>query len=244
MNILEGLKDFIVITGHYGCGKTNFAINLAFDFVKSGRKVTVVDMDLINPYFRTSDFKGLLVEKGIEVITPVFGATNLDIPSLPANMYSIFEKKDSVVIVDVGGDDAGSTVLGRFKPQFDITDYDMLYVINRYRSMSTDLNEAVEVLEEIKAVSGLKPSKIINNSHLMSETTQNVFDEGVKFARETSEKTGLPIYLTTVQKEMLDAGKISIGSDADMRDTGLIYPVEIYVKTVWGSDFYANHIAI
>ena len=231
MDILDGLKNFIVVTGHYGCGKTNFTINLAFDFVKAGRKVTVVDMDLINPYFRTSDFRGLLEEKGIEVITPVFGATNLDIPSLPANMYSIFEKKDSVVIVDVGGDDAGSTVLGRFKPQFDNTDYDMLYVINRFRSMSTDLNEAVEVLEEIKAVSGLTPSKLINNSHLMSETTQTVLEDGIKFAQETSEKTGLPIYLTTVQKEFLESGKVSI--ETGMKDAGLIYPVEIYVKTVW-----------
>ena len=242
MNILEGLKDFIVITGHYGCGKTNFTINLAFDFVKAGRKVTVVDMDLINPYFRTSDFKGLLEEKGIEVITPVFGATNLDIPSLPANMYSIFEKKDSVVIVDVGGDDAGSTVLGRFRPQFDNTDYDMLYVINRYRSMSTDLNEAVEVLEEIKAVSGLKPTKLINNSHLMSETTQNVFDEGVKFAHETSEKTGLPVYLTTVQKEMLENGTVSAESGKNPEDTGLIYPIDIFVKTVWQQNHNIGNI--
>ena len=96
--MIEKLKDFIVVTGHYGCGKTNFTINLALDFVKAGRKVTVVDMDLINPYFRTSDFKGILEEKGVEVITPVFGATNLDIPSLPASMYGIFEKKDVVII--------------------------------------------------------------------------------------------------------------------------------------------------
>ena len=95
--MIEKLKDFIVVTGHYGCGKTNFAINLAFDYIKAGRKVTLVDMDLINPYFRTSDFRGILEERGVEVITPVFGATNLDIPSLPAAMYGIFEKKGAWV---------------------------------------------------------------------------------------------------------------------------------------------------
>ena len=235
--MIDNLKNFIVITGHYGCGKTNFAINLAFDFVKSGKEVTVVDMDLINPYFRTSDFKGILEEKGIEVITPVFGATNLDIPSLPASMYSIFEKKDRVVIVDVGGDDAGSTVLGRFRPQFENTDYDMLYVINRYRSMSTDMDEAIEVLEEIKAVSGLKPSKLINNSHLMFETTAEVLRSGMDFANDISKKTGLPVYCTTVRRDIFDRVKNSNNNDAEFNELSEkitnLYPVDIFVKTIW-----------
>lgn len=235
--MIDNLKNFIVITGHYGCGKTNFAINLAFDFVKSGKEVTVVDMDLINPYFRTSDFKGILEEKGIEVITPVFGATNLDIPSLPASMYSIFEKKDRVVIVDVGGDDAGSTVLGRFRPQFENTDYDMLYVINRYRSMSTDMNEAIEVLEEIKAVSGLKPSKLVNNSHLMFETTAEVLRNGMDFADDISKKTGLPVYCTTVRRDIFDRVKNSNDNDAEFNELSEkitnLYPIDIFVKTVW-----------
>ena len=225
-NILDNLKKFLVVTGHYGCGKTNLVLNMALDFARKGEKVTVVDMDLINPYFRTSDFKGILEEKGIEVITPVFGATNLDIPSLPASMYSIFEKKN-VVIVDVGGDDAGSMVLGRFKPQFDSVDYEMLYVINRFRSMSTDLDEAVEVLKEIEAVSGLKPTGLVNNSHLMADTNQSVFDEGLEFADRISVKTGLPILFSTIQRELYDKGII-----VPMKNTE-IYPIDIHVKTVW-----------
>ena len=139
------LKDFVVVTGHYGCGKTNFSINLALDYAAKGRKVTIVDMDLVNPYFRTSDYRELLESKGIEVIAPVFGHTNLDIPSLPASMYSIFDSKD-MVIVDVGGDDIGSTVLGRFRPKFEGLDYDMLYVVNRFRNLTATPEEAVEVL--------------------------------------------------------------------------------------------------
>ena len=225
-DLLCGLKKFIVVTGHYGCGKTNLVLNMALDFVEQGEKVTVVDMDLINPYFRTSDFKNILEEKGIEVITPVFGATNLDIPSLPASMYSIFEKKN-VVIIDVGGDDAGSTVLGRFRPQFENLDYDMLYVINRFRSKSTDLDEAIEVLQEIMAVSGLKPSGLVNNSHLMFDTNQAVFDEGLNFADTISEKTGLPILFSTIEKDLLNNGTVI------PKDFTKTYPVDIHVKTVW-----------
>ena len=205
MDIFNDLKKFIVVTGHYGCGKTNFSINLALDYAKAGNQVTVVDMDLINPYFRTSDYKGILEEKGIEVITPVFGATNLDITSLPAKMYSIFEKKN-IVIIDVGGDDAGSTVLGRFKPQFDMVDYDMLYVVNRYRSMKDDMGEAVNVLREIEAVSGLKPSKIVNNTHLMYDTDKKVYEEGIAFAESISKETGLPILCNTIRKDLLESG--------------------------------------
>ena len=127
----------------------------------------------------------------------------------------------------MGGDDAGSTVLGRFRPQFDMVDYDMLYVINRFRSMSTDLDEAVEVLGEIEAVCGLKPSGLVNNSHLMLETNQAIFDEGLSFADRISEKTGLPVLFTTLQKELLDTGVIM------PKDMAKTYPVDIHVKTVW-----------
>ena len=156
----------------------------------------------------------------------MFGATNLDIPSLPASMYGIFEKKD-VVIIDVGGDDAGSMVLGRFKPQFDKVDYDMLYVINRFRSMSKDLDEAVDVLGEIEAVSGLKPRYLVNNSHMMAETNQAIYEEGKQFAGMISEKTGLPVLCHTIDREFYDTGIVV----PDVNDN--IYPLEIYVKTVW-----------
>lgn len=244
--MIEKLKDFIVVTGHYGCGKTNLAINLAFDFKKAGRKVTLVDMDLINPYFRTSDFRGILEERGVEVITPVFGATNLDIPSLPAAMYGIFEKKD-VVIVDVGGDDAGATVLGRFRPQFETVDYDMLYVINRFRSMSSDLDEAIEVLGEIEAVSGLKPAYLVNNSHMMMDTNQEIFDEGLSFAQMIAEKTGLPIICNTIQRSLYDTGAVVDSTSASTELAAVntpaeIYPVDIYVKTIWQTSKFDNKV--
>ena len=229
--LLNKLKKFIVVTGHYGCGKTNFSINLAIDYINMGHKVTLVDMDLVNPYFRTSDYRDILEEKGIEVIAPVFGHTNLDIPSLPAAMYSIFEKED-IVIVDVGGDDVGATVLGRFRPKFENLDFDMLYVVNKYRNMTATPLECVEVLREIEAVSGLKATSVINNSHMMSDTDANVLGEGLKFAEGVSEITGLPIMASTLRKDLY--------ADSDMRsvlssgaDENMIYPVDIYVKAVW-----------
>ncbi|MBP5653098.1 MAG: ParA family protein [Lachnospiraceae bacterium] len=221
------LKDFVVVTGHYGCGKTNFSINLALDYAAKGRKVTIVDMDLVNPYFRTADYRELLESKGIEVIAPVFGHTNLDIPSLPASMYSIFDSKD-MVIVDVGGDDVGSTVLGRFRPKFEGLDYDMLYVVNRFRNLTATPEEAVEVLNEIRAVSGLTPTGLINNSHLMQETDEMVISEGIEFTKKISAITGLPVIANTLRRDLYDSNIKNVYGDTEH-----FYPIDIYVSVCW-----------
>ena len=221
------LKDFVVVTGHYGCGKTNFSINLALDYAAKGRKVTLVDMDLVNPYFRTSDYRELLESKGIEVIAPVFGHTNLDIPSLPASMYSIFDSKD-MVIVDVGGDDVGSTVLGRFRPKFEGLDYDMLYVVNRFRNLTATPEEAVEVLNEIRAVSGLTPTGLINTSHLMQETDAHIIAEGIDFTRRISALTGLPVKATTLRRDLYASNIKNVYGTAEP-----FYPIDIHVSVCW-----------
>ena len=221
------LKDVVVVSGHYVCGKTNFSINLALDYAAKGRKVTLVDMDLVNPYFRTSDYRELLESKGIEVIAPVFGHTNLDIPSLPASMYSIFDSKD-MVIVDVGGDDVGSTVLGRFRPKFEGLDYDMLYVVNRFRNLTATPEEAVEVLNEIRAVSGLTPTGLINNSHLMQETDAHIIAEGIDFTKKISALTGLPVKATTLRRDLYDSTIKNVYGDTEH-----FYPIDIHVSVCW-----------
>ncbi|MBQ8298040.1 MAG: P-loop NTPase, partial [Ruminococcus sp.] len=76
------MKKITVITGHYGSGKTNLAVNLAVNATQEGRSVTVVDLDIVNPYFRTADFRQLFEEKGIRLIAPDYANSNLDIPSL------------------------------------------------------------------------------------------------------------------------------------------------------------------
>ena len=53
-----------IICGHYGCGKTNLALNLALTLRRKGEKVTVADLDIVNPYFRTADYKEVLEKQG------------------------------------------------------------------------------------------------------------------------------------------------------------------------------------
>ena len=75
-------SSITVICGHYGCGKTNLVLNLAAEAAQRGRRSVVVDMDVVNPYFRSSDYSALLKKLGVELIAPVFANTTLDTPVL------------------------------------------------------------------------------------------------------------------------------------------------------------------
>lgn len=213
-------KNISIITGHYGSGKTNIAVNLALDIKKSGKNVTIVDLDIVNPYFRTADFKQLLQDHGIKTIIPTYANTNLDIPALPASINAVFNNNDDYIIIDVGGDDAGAIALGRYSNEIKKHDYDLYYVINKYRYLTKNADEAKEILSEIESVSNIKATKIINNSNLGEETTLETVTNSFDFAKEVSEKSELPIAFTCLKK------------DIDKKDNDF-YSVDIFVKTVW-----------
>ena len=130
----------------------------------------MADLDIVNPYFRSSEYGGLLEEHGVRLIAPVFAGTTLDTPALPPELYSIFEPQTGRVFIDAGGDDAGVTALGGLHGQLEETGYQMLYVINRYRVLSQTPEEAAALLGEIEAASRLKATALVNNSHLGVET--------------------------------------------------------------------------
>ncbi len=220
---ITDFSDIIIICGHYGCGKTNLALNMAADFADRGEEVTLVDLDIVNPYFRSSDYADFIKEHNIDLVAPTFAHSNLDLPALPAEMYSIFTRKGRRII-DVGGDDAGATALGRFAPQMKNFSYSMLYVINKYRIQSGSPEAVCELLGEIEMASRLKADFIVNNSHLMEYTTADTITESVPFAAQASELLGLPIAFTAVPAAV--AGQLdSVGGD--------IYPVDIIVKKPW-----------
>jgi energy-coupling factor transporter ATP-binding protein EcfA2 len=196
-----------VICGHYGCGKTNLALNLALDEAAKGERVTVADLDIVNPYFRSSEYGGLLEEHGIRLIAPVFAGTTLDTPTLPPELYSLFEPSAGKVFIDAGGDDAGVTALGGLHELLEEAGYQMLYVINRYRVLSQTPEEALALLREIETASRLKATGLVNNSHLGVETTLETLLGGLEFARKTAELTGLPLLYSTAPDFALKPGE-------------------------------------
>lgn len=214
---MKELKRISIITGHYGSGKTNIAINFAMKLREIGNKVTIVDLDIVNPYFRTADFKELLEQKGITVITPTFANTNLDIPALPAEMNTIFDNPDSYVVIDVGGDDAGAIALGRYANQIKKQEYDLYYVINERRYQTQTPEDAVSLLYEIEACARIKATKLINNTNLGPETNLETLTDSFDFANKVSEITNLPVAFSCLNREI----------DSQNQD---VFPIEIYAK--------------
>ncbi|MDR0984803.1 MAG: cobalamin biosynthesis protein CobQ [Ruminococcus sp.] len=206
-NKLSSENKTFIITGHYGAGKTNVAVNLAVE--NADKATAIVDLDVVNYYFRTADFKNLFTQKGIKaVISPFFGEnSNLDIPALDFDMKTLITDNE-ILILDVGGDDEGAKVLGRYQEVLRDIPYEMFYVVNFYRYFENEVNEALEMLTEIEKASKLRHTGIINNSNLGDETTKGVVDKTLVLAEKLSRAANLPIVKT-------------------------IYSPTIYVKKVW-----------
>ncbi|NMA37893.1 MAG: ParA family protein [Papillibacter sp.] len=214
-------KPYTIICGHYGCGKTNLSLNIAFDLVSQGKSVTMVDLDIVNPYFRSSDYIDKLRESGIKMKAPGSSGTTLDMPALPAEIAATFDSGD-YVLIDVGGDDAGATALGRFASKIKKLDYDLLYVINKYRPLTAESKAAAQLLSEIEAASRLKATGVVNNSHLMQFTDEETIVSTLPFAEETARALGLPLRFTTAPRDVAERLKLDN-----------IYPIDIHVKTPW-----------
>jgi hypothetical protein len=223
------VSEMTVITGHYGCGKTNLAVNLALDLAHAGAPVTLVDLDIVNPYFRSSDYTATLEAAGIRVISPTFAGTTLDTPSLPGAVYSAFEA-GGAVIFDAGGDDVGATALGRFAENLENTAYDLLYVVNRYRNLTQTPEDAAALLGEIESASHLRATGVVNNSHLREQTTVDTVLDSLPFARQTAEQVGLPLRFTTVPQGLAEA---FANLEGDTRGLENAYPIEIRVLAPW-----------
>ncbi len=203
---MNTLKRLTLICGHYGTGKTNVAVNLALELKKRWDAVTVADLDIVNPYFRTKDSAAQFEAAGIRLICSRYANSNLDIPALPPELYAVTDDRHHRVVLDIGGDDSGAVVLGRLAPAILAEDdYDMLLVVNKYRPLTPDAPSTVEVLREIEAAGGIPFTGIINNSNLGAETTPDDVLAGVAYANAVSVATGLPVVMNTVKRDLFSA---------------------------------------
>ncbi len=199
-------KRLTILCGHYGSGKTNVAVNLALALREAVADVTVADLDIVNPYFRTKDSIALFDEAGIRLICSPYANSNVDIPALPAEMYALTDDRRMHALLDIGGDDRGALVLGRLAPAIlSEGDYEMLMVINRYRPLTRDAASTMEVMREIEAAGGIRFTGLVNNSNLGAKTTAEDVIVSTAYADEVSLLSGLPVVLTTVRQDLFDA---------------------------------------
>ena len=199
-------KRLTLFAGHYGSGKTNIAVNYAMKLAGEGKQVCIADLDIVNPYFRTKDSAKELEAAGVQLISPQFANTNVDLPALPAEAYRLVTDKSIYGIMDIGGDDRGAYALGRYVPSVkEEGNYRMIFVANCYRPLTRTPEDAMEVMAEIEAACNLKFTDIINNSNLGSETTPETVLDSIPYMEKLSALSGLPIFATTAETRVAEA---------------------------------------
>ncbi len=196
-------KRVTLFAGHYGSGKTNIAVNYALKMNADGKKVVIADLDIVNPYFRTKDSAKELEKAGIRLISSEYANTNVDLPALPQDMYSITDDRSEFAVLDIGGDDRGAYALGRYAEAIvEENDYEMLFVVNCFRPLTRTVEDTLQVMREIETACSMKFTAIVNNSNLGEETTAEDVLNSVSYATEISKVTGLPIKMTAVKDDI------------------------------------------
>ncbi len=204
-----------VLVGHAGVGKTNTALGLALALADEGHEVTLADLDVVNPYFRSSDYPELLASAGIRLIAPVLARTTLDTPSLTGELDAAIAQTAGSpsrrLVIDVGGDDDGATTIGRWAEALDAAAATVLYVVSAYRSLTVEPQQAAAMLADIERHAHLAADAVLNASNLGDETTIEHVRHGRAFARQTAEYLGLPVRATVVPAAAI-AGLADAGS--------------------------------
>ena len=204
MKELFGDKRFIVITGNYGSGKTELSLNLALHYAET-EKTTLVDLDIVNPYFRTGEKADMLRDAGVRVLMPTFAMTTVDIPALPAEIQSVFEVPSDRVLFDVGGDDTGAAALGRYYPSFmkERENTIVALVINCMRPLTMEEEDITDMARRIENRGRLRIDLLINNTNLADETTPEMIEKGEKTVLRCAEILGVPTVVTAGKPEIL-----------------------------------------
>ena len=218
------MKRIQIITGHYGSGKTEYAVNLALRLAAEGKKTVLADLDIVNPYFRSYEQTQRLEAAGIRVIVTSCGGV-ADIPAINPAVLSVFQDRSWTGVLDIGGDPIGARVLARFAPQLQGEEFDLLYVLNANRPETRDLERALAYMRGIEAECHQKVTGIVNNTHLCGETTAAEILKGARLAGQLSQKTGLPVVCHAAQRRLLP----------EVQNTLIepILPMDLYMKKPW-----------
>lgn len=223
MQLLDTLSNIIILTGPYGSGKTNLAVNLALWQQRAGKQTVLVDLDIVNPYFRSADFATLLEEAGATLMASEYANSNLDLPAVGAGLSEGLLSGGATVIADVGGEAAGAVALGQYAPQLLRHGASMVFVYNHYRYLGDGMDEAVEILLAIQAVSRLPFFGVLNNSHLGQFTTPETVLNSLESVNTFCSRVQLPLLGNTIPLDTCE----------DYSAVPQPLPVALFVKKPW-----------
>ncbi|OPJ54685.1 ATP-binding protein [Alkalithermobacter paradoxus] len=215
-----------IIIGHYGSGKTEFAINYVMKLREAVEgKVAIADLDVVNVYFRTREKRDLLQSKNIMPIDTSVQATAVDVPAVSAQVMAPLQDDSYNYVMDVGGDSIGARALARFSHLLKEGEYDMLFVVNANREKTSTAEDVIRHIREIEAVTNVKVTGLINNTHFIRQTTVEDILRGQELTKEVSRMTGIPIRYVSCIEHLVD----QMPKDIE----GEIFPIKLYMREDW-----------
>ena len=223
----EGLT---VLFGAFGSGKTEIAVNLAIGLAGSLNGVSLVDIDVVKPMFRSRDIRAKVRAAGVRMVDTIAGLENADLPIVTGEVDALVSGGGKT-IVDVGGDHLGARALGRYAGRIR-KGYDALYVINTRRPFSSNAQEIMKMMGMVEGASRLKPTGIVANTNLGTESTPELAIDGLKTARQVSVEAGVPVRFVAIH-ERLEAGEPGLIRRIE-DETGLpVLPLKRYLLKPW-----------
>ena len=229
--IREPDKRIMVVTGHYGSGKTEFSVSLAMLLAQKGigpyQRLGLCDLDVINPYFRSRERRAMLEQAGIPVYGSAYGhEVTAELPELAANVRAPLEDRGCRTIVDLGGNDSGAIILNQFRNNFADEDTLTLIVVNANRPETRDFDGAMAHLESIERVTGLHVDGLINNTHLLRETDAGCLEKGHRLCQQICEATGRFIWCDCYPKGIVPEEELEGKYEHLM-------PLGLYMRPTW-----------
>jgi len=195
-------RRITVLVGSFGSGKTEIALNGALALAAAGGPVTLADLDVVKPYFRSRAARAILDEAGIRLLAPAGEVTHADLPIVVPQVRAALRDPSCRVVVDAGGDDVGARVLGSLSDVLPAADAHVLVVLNFRRPSTPDAEKAAAMVRKIEAAARVKVTGLVSNTHLMRETTPRVVLEGHQLAVEAAEDLSIPVIAVTATSDV------------------------------------------
>ena len=195
-----------IFTGRFGTGKTEVAINYALALTELDGSVTLTDMDVVTPYFRTRDMTERLKPRGVEVVAPADFARDIHLPAVSARIWGTLQNEDGLTVMDVGGDSQGARAIGQFKSLIERSGYIMYLVVNPYRPFNATVERIAQTVTDIEANTRLETGALVSNPNLIADTTLQIVQDGHRLVEQAGEELGLPIAFLCVEERLLEGG--------------------------------------
>jgi hypothetical protein len=192
---LPGLRRITMFVGAYGSGKSEVSVNFALWLATQGYAALLGDLDIINPYYRSSDAGLILENAGIRLVKPAFAGTNVDVPAVPAAIFSAFDDRSLMAVIDIGGEDLGARVVATLKTHLArASDAPAMYmVVNPFRPFTDTPGKICQVASELSQAAGWPVSGLVHNANLMGESDIGLLESTWPAVSEAASLLSLPV---------------------------------------------------